>query len=585
MTWPNVGCDADAGDVMAQAKLTPPQARAQDETFVRQCSLEGLRAKLPLLWPTPPAVVPSPKHHYRSHYVYQGFEDLENWANWQDLSDFDLLLRLVDFSGLRPVLAKLLGWTSARGRTPFDPVSMFLLLSWQLVNEWHRCEALSNLRKSCYADYRQRFGFESDLLPTEGGVRYFLTTLGLNAVAEEASSIVELDHDQLVEVAMQRLNQLIAASVALLREADLVTPEAWQKAWVCPDGMIHDAASRRRCLYVQASCYQPTLIQQPRPCPAQDQGKRGCDCDTQACALICRRAPARDPEARVVVYSGSNHSCCDDPNAPCDPPAALPSQDELRYGYRSIGLQLADPLRRFSLVLLDDFLPANAREENPSAALLLQLSHFYPDLRLDIVAGDAGLGYYSFLHAAYQLGAKRVVDLRSSPSDERKSEWPIRGYDDQGRLVCPFGYALTANGFDARRQRHKWFCGQVCLQGSAPLVALDNACYPPQECPHQRPDRPYGQIVNVTETFRNGSIRLVRDIPVGTPTWKRYYHRARNASEYRNSTLEAWGLKRLSVYGQARGRTWTALADTWLNLTTLARLVREATAAARAQAS
>jgi hypothetical protein len=131
----------------------------------------------------------------------------------------------------------------------------------------------------------------------------------------------------------------------------------------------------------------------------------------------------------------------------------------LRYGYRSIGLQLADPLRRFSLVLLDDFLPANAREENPSAALLLQLSHFYPDLKLDVVAGDAGLGYYSFLHAAYQLGAKRVVDLRSSPSDERKSEWPVRGYDDQGRPVCPFGYALTANGFDAHRQRHKWFCG------------------------------------------------------------------------------------------------------------------------------
>jgi hypothetical protein len=286
-----------------------------------------------------------------------------------------------------------------------------------------------------------------------------------------------------------------------------------------------------------------------------------------------------------VVYSASNQPSCDDPNAPRDPVAAPSSQGQLRYGYRSIGLQLADPLRRFSLVLLDDFLPANAREENPSAALLLQLSHFYPDLKLDVVAGDAGLGYFSFLHASYQLGAKRVVDLRSSPSDKLKSEWPIRGYDDRGRPVCPFGYALTSNGFDARRQRHKWFCGQVCLQGSPPLVALDNACYPPQECPYQHPDRPYGQILNVAETFKNGSIRLVRDIPIGTPTWKRYYHRARNASEYRNSTLEGWGLKRLSVFGQARGRAWTALADTWLNLTTLARLVREATSVARAQSS
>lgn len=234
-------------------------------------------------------------------------------------------------------------------------------------------------------------------------------------------------------------------------------------------------------------------------------------------------------------------------------------------------------------MLLDDFLAANAREENPAAALLLQLKHFYPDLQLDVVTGDAGLGYYSFLHAVYRRGAKRVVDLRADPSDRLKAEWPIRGYNDKGRPVCPFGYALTSNGFDTDRQRHKWFCGQACLNGAVPLVELDQVIYPPQECPHQDPERPHGQIINVGETFKNGSIRLVRDIPVGTPLWKRLYHRARNASEYRNSVLEGWGLKRVSVYGKPRNRTLTALADVWLNLTTLARLVREATAASRTQ--
>jgi hypothetical protein len=570
---------------MVAVKLTPTATRAQDEAFVSQCSWDGLRTQLPLRWPTPSGTPPSPKRRYRSHYVYQGCADLEDWDNWEHLSDFDLVLRLVDFSGLRPVLAKLLGWTSARGRCPFDPVSMFLFVSWQLNNRWQRTEALGYLRDPRYADYRQRFGFTADVLPTEGGVRYFLTTLGLNSAVEGDTVRVELDHEQCVTIAVQYLNHLIAASVALMLQANLVSPAAWRRALVCPDGMIHDAASNMRCVYVQASCYQPTSAQQPRPCPAQERDKRGCDCDTQACALICRRAPARDPEARCVVYSDSNQPAPDDPNASLDPAIAQSGQDELRYGYRSIALQLADPLRRFSVVLLDDFLPANAREENPSAALLLQLAHFYPDLTLDVAAGDSGLGYYSFLHTAYQLGAKRVVDLRASPSDQLKTEWPVRRYDDKGRPVCPFGYALTSNGFDARRRRHKWFCGQVCLKGTAPLVALPDVSYPPQECPHQRPDRPYGQIINVAETFKNGSIRLARDIPVGTPAWKRYYHRARNASEYRNSVLEAWGLKRLSVYGQARGRTCTAVADTWLNLTTLARLVREATVAARAQSS
>ncbi|NIO69172.1 MAG: hypothetical protein GTN71_09095, partial [Anaerolineae bacterium] len=116
------------------AELTPVETRARDAAFVRQCSFSGLQERLPLRWPTLPDTPPSPKRSYRSSYAYLGYADLEEWNNWEHLSDFDLVLRLVDFGGLRPVLAQLLGWTSARGRPPFDPVSMFLLVSWQLVN-------------------------------------------------------------------------------------------------------------------------------------------------------------------------------------------------------------------------------------------------------------------------------------------------------------------------------------------------------------------------------------------------------------------------------------------------------------------
>ena len=147
---------------MAPTKLSPSETRAQEQAFVTQCSFDSLRAKLPLLWPTPVHTPPSPKRRYRSNYIYQDIEELEEWANWEHLSDFDLVLRLIDFSGLRPVLGYLLGWSSARGRTPFDPISLFLFVSWQLVNEWERAQALRNLKKPCYADYRQRFGFEED---------------------------------------------------------------------------------------------------------------------------------------------------------------------------------------------------------------------------------------------------------------------------------------------------------------------------------------------------------------------------------------------------------------------------------------
>jgi hypothetical protein len=45
--------------------------------------------------------------------------------------------------------------------------------------------------------------------------------------------------------------------------------------------------------------------------------------------------------------------------------------------------------------------------------------------------------------------------------------------------------------------------------------------------------------------------------------------------------MERWDLKRLSVFGWPRSKATIFLADVWNNLTTLARLVREASQAAR----
>ena len=561
------------------AKLSPPQTRAQDEQFIRHCSFNGLRARLPLLWPTPPDTPPSPKQRYRSHYVYLGGEELLGPESWSQLSDFDLLLRLVDFDGLRPVLAQRLGWTSARGQVPFDPVSLFLLLGWQITQAWSRAHTLKQLRQPRNADYARRFGFSKGLFPTEGGLRYFLTSLGHHSEREGQTRQFESKDGTVIEIALQFLNQLIVQAVTLIYQTGLLSPPAWQQALVCPDGMIHDAASRLRCSSVQASCYQPNSPATSRPCPAQAKGKRGCHCDTFKCSQFCRFAPARDPEARFVYYAGSNQRQ-DNPNQPAHAEQAKPSRGKARYGYRSLPLQLADPHRRFSLVLLDHFQPAHSGENYPVAALLQCLATFYPDLNLDTVAGDASFGFDLVLSTIYQLGARRVIDLRHHPADDNQLNWPLRGYDDRGRPVCPWGYAFTANGFDTSRQRHKWCCHQACLKGAEPLVQLDTVTYPPQDCPFQATDHPHGQIINVAERFGDGSIRLVRDIPVGTPAWKRLYHRARNAVEGRNSTFQTWGLKRLPVYGTPRAKATIFLADVWLNLTTLARLIREATLAA-----
>lgn len=561
------------------AELTPMACRARDAALLARFTALPLHKRLPFRWPTSPGIPPSPKRAYRSFYSYLGYQDLRHPTAWTLLSEFDLLLRLVDFSGLRPVLAQLLGWKSGRGWKPFDPVSLFLLVGWQIANRWTRTQTLLNLRAPRYADYARRFGFRQGRHPTEGGLRHFLTTLGRRSTSTDTITVDEkLD----IRIAVQRLNQLIVQSVRLIQDSGLLSQTAWEHALVCPDGMLHPAASAPHCNAVTQPCYQPTSSHSPRPCAAKEKDHRGCNCDTAACTQICRHATPRDPLARFVWYSGSNR----DPDSPNQSTSETPenhAKGKGVYGYRSLPLQLADPRRRFSLILLDDFRPANEREENPASALLLQLHTHYPHLHPDAVAGDAAFGYELPLRIIHdQLQARRVVDLRSHPTDNDKSLWSVRGYDDQGRPVCPYGYPFQSNGFDPQRRRHKWICAHACRNKGSPVVELPDGLYPPPDCPYQGAEHPHGQVVNVGKCFKDGSIRLVRDLPVGSSQWKQLYHRGRNAVESRHATFERWGLKRLPVYGDPRGRATIFQADVWYNLTTLARLTREAVLAAGA---
>jgi len=222
--------------------------------------------------------------------------------------------------------------------------------------------------------------------------------------------------------------------------------------------------------------------------------------------------------------------------------------------------------------------PANQREEGPASALLLQLAGHYPDLHVDAVAGDAGYGFEVFLHTVYaQLHARRVVNLRRHETDADPQNRLLRGYDERGRPLCPYGYSLVFNGFDRARQRSKWLCHKACLKNGDPKVSGSDGTYPPPDCPYLQ--TPHGRIVNLGERFPDGSSRLARDLPLGGSSWKKRYHRARNAVEARNATFEAWGFKRLPVYVLPRVTALIFLADGLNNLTTMARLIRQATCA------
>ena len=119
---------------------------------------------------------------------------------------------------------------------------------------------------------RRCTGFE-DHLPSESGLRYF--------------------EKQLTPELQMEINAL---QLDVLYQAGLlpVKPEDEEKATLSFDGMLHEARSHMRCSSVKASCYEPA----PRPCPAKEKGKQGCECSDEACTDICRQATPRDPQAR-----------------------------------------------------------------------------------------------------------------------------------------------------------------------------------------------------------------------------------------------------------------------------------------------
>ncbi len=203
---------------------TSEQTRAEDRQFISQCNLLSLQKSLPLKWPTPAEIPSSPKKSYRSAYVYPWQTEVVDPAQvmaWKNLSNFDLLLRLVDFSGLRPVLAHLLGWRSGRGWEPFDPVSFFLLVAWQISHQWTRSQTLKNMHDGRYADDVAWFGFQKGVYPTEGGVRYFLTTLGDNSDASNETISVEKG-EETVMIEVQKLNMLLAEAVGVMRQTPIL---------------------------------------------------------------------------------------------------------------------------------------------------------------------------------------------------------------------------------------------------------------------------------------------------------------------------------------------------------------------------
>ena len=525
-----------------QRPRTAVQKRADNKEVLARFSWSHLQAALPLRFPCDPSLPPSPKHRYRSHYRYLGTEGLETLQSLETLSSFDVALRLIDYALLEPLLAAHIYIPSAQGQVPFHPVSMYLLRVYRRERNLSRPETVRILKSKEGGDLRRRLGF-ADQCPSESGLRYFEK-----------------------QITPQLQGEIDALQLEMLYQAGLLPtcPDQQHKVTLSFDGMLHQAYSRMRCAHVREPCYQHA----PRPCPAREKNKRGCDCAGPQCARFCRYATPRDPEARLMVYSGNNKRSLDNPNASTQDTDHKSSRDRLVYGYYSYAGQILDPELATYWILPAAFGPATTDDRalfpNNWTALLAR----FPWLHIEAVLADAGAGYQCCLDPIWEAGALRLVDIRADKGDKDPQTQLRRGYNDQGYPLCPFGYVCHPNGHDYDRRLTKWRCAKTCLT---------DAERPVPACDYLAPQHKHGYTTTVGRTHADGTVRLAREIPFGSRTWKKLYHR-RNCAESRNSVQQRLGLKRLPVYGLSPGHSQVLLGDFVANQRTLVRLFRQATA-------
>jgi hypothetical protein len=521
------------------SELRARHKRATRRQFVDRFSLRKL-AVLPLPWPSSTIPASFSKRRFRSWYRPRSRRSIRRFFGRvkahpaQRPSLFETALYLIDFSPLRSILVALTMTASARGQDPFDPLSLLLVCLWKVQEDLPWTEVATRLAHAQKgALWRRLFGFLPGNTPQESTLRAF--------------------RDRLPDTFLNRVQKLF---LALLHRAGLLPPSEPQGYIIVGDGQLHEARSRHRCHHATVTCFRPA----PRPCPAYNAtaGRYSCACDTAVCQERCALAPHRDPQAAFIIYSRHERRAGQQ---------TVVHIDKAVFGYRSMAARQVDPRFHCAWNIHTDLLPANADEGTHFAPHFRAAYDNLPEKRIADVIYDSACGEQACLDAVHDLGGIPLFDIRAHASDGQTARWAERGYDNHGHPLCHQGFAMTFQGIDRSRAqpRARWVCLQACRgspQGEVP------------GCHYLKKRR--GQYVYVGRSLPDGSYRLARLVPHGTPLWKKRTA-WRNTSESRNSSLESRGLLRFRDYGLSHGAFLVLAADVLENLCTLARLVYEAT--------
>lgn len=549
-------------ELSATRSLPAAERRLRLSNFVELFCWEAIRPLLPLQLPTPGNPPPWDGRACRSFYRWQPSDGLDTRADLLALDEFDLVLRLFDFSPWRPYFAR--RFKSQFGPPPFDPLSLGLGMFLAVYQGWDWERLAGELRSPERGrGYCRRLGFDPADLPSPSTFRMALADTHLDWMAAcQTSLALGLMAYGLIPTHSTFPGDGSERGVSLSTDCQLIA-----------------ARSHQKCIHQTPTCSLPAP---KRPCPAREAGKEGCACDTTVCREHCRFATPRDPQAAYVYYSGSNQPG-PNPNAPKISGSEASKNNRLRgkhcFGYKSKAFNIVDD-RLFQLwPLTGPCTPANVNDHLLTLPGLKELRRRFPALVIGEVLGDAGEGYEEVLRYVHaELKALRTIRLLHYKGDDDPLNCLERGYDEHGNPLCPLGYRLFANGHDYERGTTKWVCRQKCTHQPAADIRLPNppdAPAPRQACQYVDPAHPLGYSLTTSLSLPDGSIRLARDLQVGSPTWELRMGR-QSYAESRNATQQRRGLKRSPWFGLTNTAKAMLISDTLSLAFNLVRLVSEA---------
>lgn len=546
-------------ELSAGRDLSASERRLQLPNFVAMFDWEAMWNLLPLRLPTPGVPPVWSGRLCRSHYQWL---PLDRSETLNGLDEFDLMLRLFDFSPWRPYFAR--RFRSQMGPPPFDPLSLGLGIFLAHHQKWDWARLARELRSPTRGlDYCRRLGFAPSDLPVESTFRMAFNETHAGWFTDCQTSLAQgLMAYQLIPTHSTFAGDPKDQGVSLSTDCQLIS-----------------SRSHMQCRHQVPACSQPAV---QRACPAREAGKDGCTCDTPACHPHCRFATFRDPLAAYVHYSGSNQPS--NPNASRDKKDLSVPRGKHHFGYKSKAFNIVDDRLALLWTLTGPCAPANRNDHLLTIPGLQDLRQRFPTLKIGELLGDAGEGFDEILKFVYNdLQALRTIHIRHADGDDLPQTCLKRGFDQNGIPLCPHGYLLSSNGHDYQRQSTKWVCRRKCAHQPEPDIPGAPAHDSRSACPFAEDEHSLGFSLSTALALPDGSIRLARDMQVGSETWKLRIGR-QSYSESRNAIQARRLLKRSRSFGLSNTAKSMSISDTLSIAFNVSRLIFEASRQSNRQA-